>query len=117
MLKNILIAPLVLSLLTACSSIPNLLKVDTAPVEKPELIVPSVDAYNARSLEWVVVTPENVDEVFKKLTDSKTDLVLYAITDDGYENLTLNMADIIKLLKQQQAIIAAYKKYTDEDVQ
>jgi|TARA_B110000495_G_scaffold47091_1_gene39145 hypothetical protein len=107
----------VLSLLTACSSIPNLLKVDTAPVEKPELIVPSVDVYNARSLEWVVVTPENVDEVFKKLTDSKTDLVLYAITDDGYENLTLNMADIIKLLKQQQAIIAAYKKYTDEDVQ
>jgi len=68
-------------------------------------------------MEWLVVTPNNVDEVFKKLKDSNTDLVLYAITDDGYENLTLNMADIIKLLKQQQAIIAAYKKYTDEDVQ
>jgi hypothetical protein len=42
-------------------------------------------------------------------------VVLYAITDDGYKNLSLNMADIIKLVKQQKAIIAAYEKYTDEE--
>ena len=105
MLKNILIAPLVLSLLTACSSIPNLINIDTAPVDKPQLIVPSVDTYNARGMEWLVVTPNNVDEVFKKLKDSNTDLVLYAITDDGYENLTLNMADIIKLKSAGMATV------------
>ena len=117
MTKSLLIALVATMMLTACSSIPQALKIDTAPVKKPELIVPKVDKYVARPIEWIVITPENVDEVFNKLKDNKTDLVLYAIVDDGYQNLILNMADILKLLKQQQSIIAAYKKYNNEDVQ
>lgn len=103
--------------LTGCSSlkIPQVLKVDTAPVEKHSLKVPKVDQYDARKLEWIVLTPENVDEVFARLKDSETDLVLFAVTDDGYQNLSLNMADIIKLVKQQQSIIAAYEKYLDNE--
>lgn len=117
MTKSLLIALIATMMLTACSSIPQVLKIDTAPVKKPELIVPKVDKYVARPIEWIVITPENVDEVFNKLKDNKTDLVLYAVVDDGYQNLTLNMADILKLLKQQQSIIAAYKKYNNEDLQ
>ena len=70
--------------LTGCSSllrVPDILKVQTAPVEKHQLKVPKVDQYDARNLEWIVLTPENVDEVFAKLKDSKTDLVLFAVTD------------------------------------
>ena len=58
---------------------------------------------------------DNVEEVFAKLKDSKTDLVLFAVTDDGYQNLSLNMADVIKLVKQQKSIIAAYEKYLENE--
>ncbi len=115
---SILIVLMAMLTLTGCSSllrVPDILKVQTAPVEKHQLKVPKVDQYDARNLEWIVLTPENVDEVFAKLKDSKTDLVLFAVTDDGYQNLSLNMADIIKLVKQQKSIIAAYEKYLDNE--
>ena len=110
MKQSILIALMAL-LLTGCSSIPNIFKVDTTPVETPNLVVPSVDEFTARNVKWIVVTPENVNNVFKDLEDSNTDVVLFALTDEGYANLTLNVADTIKLLQQQKAIIAAYKQY------
>lgn len=97
--------------LTACSSIPGIINVETTPVEKPELVLPEVDKFTQRNVKWIVVTPENVNNVFKDLEDSNTDVVLFALTDEGYANLTLNVADIIKLLQQQKAIIAAYKQY------
>tara|TARA_B110000495_G_C22839000_1_gene489349 strand:+ start:422 stop:775 length:354 start_codon:yes stop_codon:yes gene_type:complete len=117
MIKSILIASTLILALTSCSSIPNIIKVDTAPVDRPELVVPNVDKFTTRPVEWTVLTQDNYEEIFKKLKDNNIDVVLFTITDDGYENLSLNMADIIKLIQQQEAIIAAYQQYTDEDAQ
>lgn len=97
--------------LQACSLVPEALQVNTTAVERPELVVPTVDKFNQRNVKWIIVTPDNVNNVFKDLEDANTDVVLFALTDEGYANLTLNMADIIKLLQQQKAIIAAYKQY------
>jgi hypothetical protein len=36
---------------------------------------------------------------------------LYALTGEGYGNLSLNFSDIRALVQQQQAIIAAYEGY------
>jgi len=117
MKNSILIVLMALLTLTGCSSlkVPQILKVNTAPIEKHSLKLPKVDQYDARSLEWIVLTPDNVDEVFAKLKANNIDLVLFAVTDDGYQNLSLNMADIIKLVKQQKSIIAAYEKYLDNE--
>jgi len=97
--------------LTACSSIPGIINVDSTPAEKPTLTLPEVDTFTQRGVKWIIVTPDNVNNVFKDLEESNTDVVLFALTDSGYENLTLNVADTIKLLQQQRAIIAAYKQY------
>lgn len=113
-MKNFLIALCLISL-TGCSSIPNILKVDTAPVVKEPLTLPKVDVINARDVKYIIVTPENAEQVFKDLENNKTDVVLFALTDDGYKNLSLNIAELMKLVKQQQAIIAAYKKYYETD--
>lgn len=98
-------------ILTACSSIPNPFQVDTVPVEKPDLVLPSVDEFNARNVEWIVITPENINTVWADLQDSGESVVIFALTADGYQAISLNMADIIKLVQQQKAIIAAYQKY------
>jgi hypothetical protein len=110
MIKSTMLALLVLSL-TACSSVPEKITVDTKPAEKPALIVPKVDQITARNVTWVVVTPENVQQVFADLKSANKSIVLFAITSDGYENLSLNMADITKLIQQQRSIIAAYQQY------
>ena len=114
-MQNLLIASLAILTLSSCSSIPNIIDINSSPVERPPLVVPDVDEFTTRPIEWTVLTPENQEQVFQDLKDRDIDVVLYAITDDGYKNLSLNMADIIKLVKQQKSIIAAYEKYNNEE--
>ena len=113
-MKNLLIASALISL-TGCSSIPSLVELDTAPVERAPLVLPVPDTITAKPVEWIVVTPDNVEKVFKDLQDSNTSVVLFALTDEGYENLSLNIAELMKLVKQQKAIIAAYKNYYETE--
>ena len=113
-MKNLLIALALISL-TGCSSIPGFVQVDTQPVERPPLVLPVPDTITAKPVKWIVVTPDNAEEVFKDLQSSNTSVVLFAVTDEGYENLSLNIAELMKLVKQQKAIIAAYKNYYETE--
>lgn len=106
-----------LTILTACSSVPAEVEVVTKPIEKPALVLPPIDEFKARDVEWIVVTPENADTVFKSLEEKNESIVLFTITATGYEKLSLNMADLLKLVQQQNLIITAYKKYYEDDEQ
>lgn len=108
--KSILTAFLMTSL-TACSMVPDRLKVETAPVERPIIVVPNVDEFKARDVEWITITPENVNNIFADLQESGQQIVLIATTPEGIQNLTLNMSDLLKLVQQQKVIIATYKEY------
>lgn len=103
--------------MTGCSffsSKPDPIQIDAAPVERAPLILPEVDALNMRTIKWIVITEDNIEEVFAELKENNTSLALFALTDNGYESMSLNLADIIKLIKQQQAVIAAYKDYYED---
>ena len=115
MIRNTLIVLMAALLLTSCSSIPWLLEFNTKPIEREKLVLPSVDKFNSREVEWIVLTPENVEEVFKELESSGQEIVLFALKGDDWESLTLNLADIMKLVQQQKSIIAAYKNYYEDD--
>ena len=75
------------------------------------LNTPQVRQLDLQNIEWFIVTPENIEEVFAKLKDQRKDVVLFALTDDGYKAMSLNFAQIRELLNQQKAIIEAYKEY------
>lgn len=103
-------------LLTACSSISRQeLEVVSIETPRPTLVLPTVDKFQSKNVEWVVVTPENIEDIFSRLEDSNDNVVLFAVTARGYENLSLNMAELTKLIKQQQSIIAAYEQYYEEE--
>jgi hypothetical protein len=102
---------LMLLTITACSSIPQVLNVDAKPVERTPIVLPDVDKFVSRDVEWIIITPENVDEVFAQLRDNDTRVVVFAIDENGWTNLSLNMADLLKLVQQQKSIIAAYEQY------
>lgn len=59
-------------------------------------------------MKWVIITPENVDEKFAAIRSGE--LVLFALTADGYEALGLNLSDIRANIDQYKAIIAVYEK-------
>ena len=82
--------------------------VKTQPVSTPKPIVPPVDQLRMRDVKWVIITPENVDEKFAAI--SSGELVLFAVTAQGYENLALNLSDVRANIDQYKAVIAVYER-------
>jgi hypothetical protein len=113
--RHLLILPTLL-LISGCASFGwnssvKPIEVQTKAVERTRLNLADPAPLKGRELNWIVVTPENAEEVWKKLKEENTDLVLFAITDDGYEQLALSMAELRNFIAQQRAIIVKYKEY------
>ena len=64
-----------------------------------------------RSVDWVVINQDNLDEKIQQLTANGKPLAMFVLTGDGYSNLGLNFSDIRALVQQQKAIIVAYEEY------
>lgn len=102
-----------LSLLSACSSQPPVepvtsVEVRTVEIAKPAPIVPDVDQLDLREVNWVIITPENIDDKFANIKDGE--LVFFALTREGYENLALNLSDIRSNIEQYKRIVAIYRQ-------
>lgn len=120
LITNVLGFGLVLTLVSGCSLLqpmPQRIEVSAKPVERPELVLPPVDQVRMREVEWVLITPENFNEVVEKARKDGRPIVFFALTDKGYENLGMNFSDIRALVQQQQAIIAAYENYYKRSVE
>ena len=113
--ETILISTLALFGLSGCASfMPEVTKYSTEPVERPLLVLPESEIINMKDVDYIVVTRENVEEVWAELEASGKSIVLFALTHEGYENLALNNADIIRYLSEQRAVIIAYKEYYEK---
>lgn len=108
-----LLSVLVLScLISACATKP--IQVTTAPVDKPDLILPQPTPVDMRGIKWIIVTPQNAEAVFKKLAERGTNPVLFALTDDGYQALSLNFADIKRYIDQKNGVVLGYQEYYEK---
>lgn len=76
-------------------------------VPRPAPIVPDVDQLNLRSVNWEIITPENVDEKFAQIQNGQA--VFFALTEEGYKSLAMNLSDIRANIQQYQRIIAVYE--------
>lgn len=86
-------------------------EIQTKAVERTRLNLPEPTPFKARDIKWVLITPENAEKVFADLKEQNTDLVLFGITDDGYEQLALTMAELRNYIAAQRLIIVKYKEY------
>lgn len=107
---NVLGCGLALAILSGCSPaeiqpVP-IVETRTVEIKNPAPIVPSIDQLKLRDVQWKIVTPDNIDEIFQSVAG---DVVLFAITADGYEALALNLSDLRMLIQQQQQVIMVYK--------
>ena len=67
-------------------------------------------------LQWIIITSENADEVFKKLEEQGIDPVLWGLTDKDFELLAKNFARIRNQLKITNDLLDKYKEYYETEV-
>jgi len=110
MLNKIIVSLSAFLLLSGCASTKP--KVIDTPIliDRPELILPKVQPANQSSMEWVVITASNAEEKLEMLK-SKDNVVFFALTAQGYQNLSMNVAELRRYIEQQNAVIAAYQAY------
>ena len=102
---------IVLLSLNACGSTTQPIEISTTPVSRPELTIPNIDELNLKTVTWTVITVDNFEEKISELRSSGQPLVLFAVTADGYEALSLNLNDLRSQVEQLNAIIVAYRNY------
>jgi hypothetical protein len=108
---------LLVSSLTGCASFDLLgkrekpIEITTKAAEKTPLDLADPDPLKLKPVEWVLVTPGNQEEVFKKLEEKGADPVIFALTADGYQSLAVTIAELRNLINTQRNIIIKYKDY------
>ena len=108
--KSVLLFGLIL-LLTNCAAAVK--EISTYKVEKKKepLSLPAPSPLELLDVKWVIITKDNAEEVFEQLKADGNDYALFALTDKGYEQLALNIADIRTALTMQRQIIISYQEY------
>ena len=65
-------------------------------------------------IEWVIVTEENIQEVWDAIRDDNEGVALFALRHGDYERLALNIADIRSVIGEYVIILKRYKEYYEE---
>ena len=102
------------ALLMGCQTVQPTTAVVT--VEKPTLMLPNVDQVQLSDVEWHIINKnaktgadDHIDTTFRTANSD----TLFAITPKDYEDMAINQANLVKVIRQYQAQLAAYKKYYD----
>jgi|1048.fasta_scaffold05935_6 hypothetical protein len=108
-----IISVIALSLfLTNCSLVgEKVIKVLTQEQSREKLNLKTPTLEEMEKLRWIVITSNNANEVFAKMKAEGLDPVLFGLSDEDYELLAKNFAQIRSTLKQTQDILDRYKEY------
>lgn len=110
---KILLIGLISFALASCGSLRGVDRIESVKVAvaKTPLNLTSPTPIETMDVEWIVINENNYKEVFANLTADGKKPVLFAITDKGYEALSINYADLRKHILAQDQIIIQYKNY------
>ena len=101
--------------LSGCSSIKKL-DIFTMEVERQPLALEKPVIKELEKLNWIIITSENADEVFKKMEEQGVDPVVFGLNDNDFQLLAKNFAHIRAHMMKQNVMIDEYKKYYEPDV-
>ena len=80
-------------------------------VERAPLALPNPETPKLEDIKWIIITSENAEEVFTKMQNEGKDPVLFGISDDDYELLAKNFAQIRAFMIQQGSTLEQYREY------
>ena len=79
--------------LTNCSGVKQL-SIFKEEVKRQELNLEKPTPLQLEQIKWIIITSENADEVFKKMEEQGLDPVLFGLTDNDYQLIAKNFAQI-----------------------
>jgi hypothetical protein len=113
---NVLVFGLIAILLSSCAAGVKVLESYSLEKKREPLALENPAPLELQDIDWVIITKDNAEEVFEKIKNDKNgDYALFAVTDEGYEKLALNFADIRNKLAEQRQIILSYKEYYESE--
>ena len=62
-------------------------------------------------VKWIIVTEQNYKKVFDELRKNNKDVVVFGLTDDNYEVLSMNFAQVRNYIILQGNALKKYKEY------
>ena len=65
-------------------------------------------------IQWIIVTEENVDEIWQQIKDDNEGVALFALRHGDYETLAMNIVEIRQLIGEYVIILKQYKEYYEE---
>ena len=117
----ILAIVLVAFIMSGCTTAVKTIEVLNRPEPKTPIGIDLPEPLSLQPVEWIIITPENAEEVWAKLSENpKGEVVLFALDQNGYELVAKNFAQIRTALAEHRNVIIAYKDYyepvTEEDL-
>ena len=103
-------------LISSCSSVKQL-EVFKTEVPRAKLDLPDPETPIVTELDWIIITSDNAEEVFAKLKEKNIDPVLFGLTDDDYETLAVNFAQIRAYMIKQKITLDQYREYYESDTE
>lgn len=120
-LQTLTISLLLVSSLTGCASFSLFgdrvkpVEIKTIAQERTRLGIAMPVPLAIKKVEWILITPENAEQIWAKLKEKNVDIVLIGLTDDGYETLAVTMAELRNRIAEQRQIIIKYKEYYEPE--
>ncbi len=93
--------------LAACGGVKPV-NIIAEPVD-PIVIHPNLPAQlSMRNVEWTVFNREKLEKLLADFPNQE--IVFFALSAKGYENISLNMGEVIRYLKEQKNVIIYYRE-------
>ena len=97
--------------------VPETKKVEVITVTQPAAVYhpPLPNAISTLPVEWKVLTPETMQEYLDDLNEGNAPTnAYYGLSTKGYENLSANMAEVKRYIRQVLSIVQYYKNLDEE---
>ena len=115
MKKLIILLPVMALLLVGCAT--NKVQPEPKVViqkvieKKLPLNIADPEPLELQHIEWVIVTRDNIEEVWAEIASGNEGVALFALRHGDYERLALNIADIRAAIGEYVIILKRYREY------
>jgi hypothetical protein len=113
-MQNVLALLILTTFLTSCSSVQKL-DIFKTEVKREPLNLSNPDVPKLEQIKWVIITSQNAEEVFAKMKEQGKDPVLFGLSDEDYQLLSKNFAQIRAYMIKQNLTLDKYREYYEGD--
>ena len=89
----------------------NEIKIYSIGKDNIQLDIPDPRPVKMKAIKWRTITKENSREILLSLEKSGKTPILFGLTDDDYENLSLNMLELQNYIESNNIILLEYRKF------